>query len=345
VLVASALGDAAAKSRVQGPSFDLDRRTPGSLRTGGATQLSLFTAEGLIRMLVRFDIKGIGPAFLVMRHAYDGWMFTQQRVPADVRRHWQAGLDHWPLGWLVRRHELHVRAEGFDGTVAALGRIIDVDLVDGELHPRVNRSEGSGAVVRAAPIGLLVRPELAFETGVRNAGYTHGGATAYLAAGFVAALVARLVAGTDLSGALEDVLVELRRWPHSARLDEAIQTTRQTGAPPASSTHAASALRHGLKAAMAAPSLDVALASAVNTGGTAAAVVAGSLWGAARGVAAIPGPGRVAVDVSAPLQEMTDAVGVAHRAWVMERPVGPSPADLFEGSAAAHLLWPRFPGY
>ncbi len=36
--------------------------SPGSLPTGGATQLALFTAEGVLRMQVRFAAKGFGPA-------------------------------------------------------------------------------------------------------------------------------------------------------------------------------------------------------------------------------------------------------------------------------------------
>lgn len=345
VLVGGALGDAAGRLAGQGQHLDLDRLTAGGLETGGATQLSLFTAEGLLRMLVRYDIKGIGPAFLVMRHAYDGWVFTQQRVPSEVRQHWASGSDHWPIGWLVRRHELHVRRDGFGGTIAALGRIVDVDLVDGELQPRVNTSKGSGAVVRAAPIGLLVRPELAFEVGIRNAGYTHGGATAYLAAGFLAALVARLVGGIGLSDAVDATHAELQRWPHSGVLAQAVVLARSPGGSITGLSHASSALCWGLRASLGATSLDGSLSAAIGGGGTAAAVVAGSIWGAAHGAAAIPGPARVAVDVSAPIEELVDAIGVGHRAWVMGRPLGPAPDGAFGGSAAADLLWTRFLGY
>ncbi len=96
---------------------------------------------------------------------------------------------------------------------------------------------------------------------------------------------------------------------------------------------------------MASSTLDAALDAAVQGGGTAAAIIAGSLWGAAHGATAIPGPARVAPDVSAATEELADAISVAHRAWVMDRPVAQAQGDPLDGSAVAHLLWTRFPGY
>ena len=41
--------------------------------------------------------------------------------PSSIRAHWEQGSEvGWPDGWLVRRHELHVRRGGFSGTISAL---------------------------------------------------------------------------------------------------------------------------------------------------------------------------------------------------------------------------------
>jgi len=58
---------------------------PAELRVGGATQTMLFTLEGMIRMLVRLNIKGIGPGYQVLRHALDRWLFTQHPEDPEDR--------------------------------------------------------------------------------------------------------------------------------------------------------------------------------------------------------------------------------------------------------------------
>ena len=90
---------------------------PGSLQAGGATQLALFTTEALVRMYVRLVAKGIGPAFSVVRHGLDRWMFAQGH---QVESEFAAHAEVWPDGWLVRDHRLHRRVDGFSATVAAL---------------------------------------------------------------------------------------------------------------------------------------------------------------------------------------------------------------------------------
>ena len=92
----------------------------GSLRPGGATQLTLFTAEALVRMRVRAEEKGIGPAWDIIRGGLERWAYTQGfeakhlYVPVD--------LATWPDGWVVRQHSLHERVSGFSAVREALRR-------------------------------------------------------------------------------------------------------------------------------------------------------------------------------------------------------------------------------
>src|SRR5262249_49764731 len=68
------------------------------------TQMTLFTAEGLIRAHVRGREKGIVDEASVVWHAYDRWLLTQGETRAR---------DGETDGWLVREQRLHAtRAPG-----------------------------------------------------------------------------------------------------------------------------------------------------------------------------------------------------------------------------------------
>ena len=81
------------------------------------------------------------------------------------------------------------------------------------------------------------------------------------------------------------------------------------------------------------------------SGGTAAATVAGSIWGAEHGASRIPGTARVALDLSSIIEEIADVLVLGQRACNLGRRLGPDPDELFEGSGTANMLWERLPGW
>jgi ADP-ribosylglycohydrolase len=320
---------------------------PASLATGGATQLTMFTAEGLLRMFLRLRAKGIGPAWGVIRHALDRWMLA--RGDAPVHGFQPPDSDAWPDGWLVRQHSIHVRHDGFSATVGALkGSADPIGEMDERRTPasRVNSSNGAGALVRVAPAGLLFGPEDALLVGAITAAYTHGGSAGYLAPAALARVLAGLVRGDALDLAIAETKGELAPWPEGdvvhAALDGVSDLSR-------TQTRAITALRVGLYAARRGePSVIDGVRTAVTEAGTSAGVVAGALLGAARGAAAIEADWRVAPDVIDVVEEIAAALGVAHRAWVMDRELPGwdyETPDLFEEHPVCRLLWPRFPGW
>lgn len=146
-LLAGAVGDAPGA----GIEFDLwpqIRRTYGDAglstyapaygRVGAITddtQMTLFTAEGLIRAVNRFDGKGICSPRHVVHHAYLRWLATQDSGRRDAK------LD----GWLIEVPELwHRRAPG-NTCLSALrsGRV-------GSCDEPINDSKGCGGVMRCA---------------------------------------------------------------------------------------------------------------------------------------------------------------------------------------------------
>jgi ADP-ribosylglycohydrolase len=69
--------------------------------------------------------------------------------------------------------------------------------VPGEIEAPLNDSKGSGGIMRISPIGLAFAPEQAFEQGAEIAALTHGHPNGYLAAGFLADVVSRIVRGAS----------------------------------------------------------------------------------------------------------------------------------------------------
>ena len=175
------------------------------------TQMTLFTAEGLIRAAQRGRDRGICNPNLVLKHAYWGWLTTQGYAWESIATD---GFE--PGGWLIEERTLHsLRAPG-NTCVAALRSL------SGDLQAR-NDSKGCGGVMRSAPVGLTLVPDLdAFEYGCSFAAITHGHPTGQLASGAFALIVSRLAEGADLETSAIDALRRLKEEPED-RADETVR--------------------------------------------------------------------------------------------------------------------------
>jgi ADP-ribosylglycohydrolase len=181
--------------------------------------MTLFTAEGLIRALVRGRSRGLCHQPGVVRRAYLRWLHT----PGDAWAQIVAVADERPFdpdtspldGWLVHEGDLHARRAPGNTYLAALragGH--------GERERPVNDSKGCGGVMRAAPAGLIPALSLneAFELGADCAAITHGHASGYLSAGALAAMVRRVLE-TEPGEALAEQRQVVLRESASAVLD------------------------------------------------------------------------------------------------------------------------------
>ncbi|MEU4311609.1 ADP-ribosylglycohydrolase family protein [Nocardia sp. NPDC024068] len=156
------------------------------------TQMTLFTAEGLLRCPPGHD------PVPVLRRAYLRWLATQEEPRPPGR----------PDGWLAGLGFLYaVRAPG-NACMSGLRRQSATYLAPqpfGEPGPVNAGSKGCGTVMRSAPFGLVAAgARVAFETAARCGQLTHGHPTGYLAAGALGALVDRLVTGSTLAEALSE---------------------------------------------------------------------------------------------------------------------------------------------
>ena len=242
------------------------------------TQMTLFTAEGLLRA-------GRGSKFFLdaIADAYDRWLLTQGEQGHVA-----------PTGWLITHQELHARRAPGNTCLSALrsGRRIGRD---GEL----NFSKGCGAVMRVAPIGLVC--DTPFEIAAEAGGITHGHPSGYLSAGAFAHVVGSLMAGSSLLDAIRAARIELTRWPDHEETAGALDATlalASAGAEPSAERVESlgegwvgeEALSIALYCALVAPDVRSGLLLAVNHGGDSdsTGAIAGNLLGAMYGYDALP---------------------------------------------------------
>lgn len=145
------------------------------------TQMTLFTAEGLMRAQNRVIAKGIVNVPGIVWRAYLRWLATQE--PGMGLE--SAGHD----GWLFRIDGLHVRRAPGATCLSAL-----IAGEPGSTERPLNDSKGCGGVMRVAPVGLFPAVD-AFTAGCDVAALTHGHPSGYLAAGYLARLIQKVCAG------------------------------------------------------------------------------------------------------------------------------------------------------
>lgn len=182
------------------------------------TQMTLFTAEGMIRASVRCD-RGLGFTVAVVHHAYDRWLDTQLEEGPDGTRD----------GWLINQQWLYSqRAPGQTCLSALISARRGERSIQRFGQPAHNDSMGCGGVMRSAPFGLTPPGwakslEWQFDAAAEAASYTHGHPTGQLASGAQAALIAAIVAGQCLPDAVASTLEVLEGHEHHEETTDAIR--------------------------------------------------------------------------------------------------------------------------
>ncbi|TWI35196.1 ADP-ribosylglycohydrolase family protein [Paracoccus sulfuroxidans] len=194
-LLGGAIGDALGAEIEFLPLSEIQRRFPEGFRElpqhdgiRGAitddTQMTLFTAEGLIRAAVRFDGKGICHPPSVIHHALLRWLATQGEVP-------QTAIDH--VG-LICDQRLHRRRAPGSTCLDALRKTTSWG---DRAH---NNSKGCGTIMRVAPMAFVAMDRVA-ELALESSALTHGHRTAQEAAAAWALILADLAGGIEIEKA------------------------------------------------------------------------------------------------------------------------------------------------
>ncbi|MBC2703524.1 ADP-ribosylglycohydrolase family protein [Desulfobacula sp.] len=162
------------------------------------TQMTLFTAEGLILSKVRQEYERDKGVISAGYHALLRWLYTQEINLQDnlIRNHGTCSIVD---GVLTGHKELFSSRAPGNSCLSPLksGKISTIG-------DPINNSKGCGGVMRMAPVGLAYDdPDKAFHFGCKLAALTHGHPTGYLAAGTFAALTSLIISGNSLTEAIE----------------------------------------------------------------------------------------------------------------------------------------------
>ena len=298
------------------------------------TQMTMFTAEGLIRASVRQREKGICHVPSVVRHAYLRWLWTQGD-PAPLQAAFGSGT---PDGWLVGLPALRARrAPGITctGALAVGGH--------GTIEAPLNDSKGCGGVMRAAPVGFVpMAIDERFRLGCEIAVLTHGNPSGYLPAGYLAAVVGAIVDGSPLHDALDGADEVLQQWDRSAETVRAVAAGRELGRGGVATPHELEQLGGGwtghealaiaLACVESVPAFEVGVLAAVNHSGDSDSTgsIAGNILGALHGVEAVPARWLDQLELRAEIEQL--ARDVIHE---------------FHGRAGpiTEAWWARYPGW
>lgn len=320
------------------------------------TQMTLFTAEGLLRGWVRGASKGItscddttydDTAYdVTTANAYLRWLLTQGEINPLLPRS-QAS------GWLVEQIGFGARRGPGRTCLSALHAMATPGA------PARNQSKGCGGVMRMAPLGLFasrvpqrMSPPQTFALGVRLAALTHGHPGGSLPAGVLAVLVQGLVAGVALPQALAVAKASLRRAPDHGETLDAIQRAEDLAASSLAPSKLENwqaiaklgqgwvgeeALAIALYCALVAKDFREGVKLAVNHDGDSdsTGAIAGHLLGALWGVKAIPRAWLARLELKQVIAEMADDL-LAFPGWRISGSAGS------EGSAA---ILEKYPGF
>lgn len=182
---------------------DLQIASSGKAEITDDTQMTLFTAEGILRAEARYISKGLSHPPSVVFHAYQRWLYTQGYPKVE-------DYDWVYDGWLLGVEGLHaVRAPG-KTCLSALSK-----RRQGTMETPANGSKGCGGIMRTAPAGLFYCKENAFKMAADFAALTHGHPSGYLSAGALAFIIASVIEGQDIETAVRESLIKLKGYKHN----------------------------------------------------------------------------------------------------------------------------------
>jgi ADP-ribosylglycohydrolase len=180
----------------------LDTRGKEKAEITDDTQMTIFTAEGILRAFTRGNEKGICHTPTAVYHAYIRWLYTQG-VKSRGKESIVDNLD----GWISGIKDLYAqRAPGRTCIQALKSGAM------GDIEKPINNSKGCGGVMRVAPVGLILDEKKAFSLGCEVAAITHGHPSGYLSGGAFAHIIQAIISGMELEGAVLDTIEELSKY-------------------------------------------------------------------------------------------------------------------------------------
>lgn len=209
------------------------------------TQMTLFTAEGIIWADKLGAKNEISSYTSYVFYAYQRWLYTQKNMLAS--RSYSHVLDDSVAysSRLMKEKELFVQRAPGNTCIEALMGAADHNY--GKLTNKINNSKGCGGVMRVAPAGLYFHrdSERAFRMASEFAAITHTHPTGYLAAGALATIIAELVNGADIEEAVDMAVYILKGYDGCMETCRALDHARSLDASDVSPLEAVQRLGQG----------------------------------------------------------------------------------------------------
>ncbi len=279
------------------------------------TQMTLFTAEGLLWAHHGGRHKDISSYTSCVFYAYQRWLYTQTRRLASQDYNWI--LNNEELDYksdLLSVRELYARRAPGNTCISALSSSSKQNY--GTISRPINNSKGCGGVMRVAPVGMYFydSPQRAFRIAAECAAITHGHPSGYLSAGMLAAIIAEILSGKELLQSTHEAIMLLKQYDGHEECLHIIEKALDLLSRDISSIEAISQLGQGwvgeealamaIYCALKYPNnFEEAICLAVNHSGDSDSIgaICGNILGALLGINAIPDNWKQSV-------EMTDVI-------------------------------------
>lgn len=202
----------------------VSRKTGTALLTE-ATQMSLFTADGILWAQNEHVSDENAAVANYVFYSYQLWLYMQTKTIASREYEWLFDKSKNPnmssllkskgLGRVRRLNDVNINA------------LLDADNNNyGTLNKRVNENTDAGAVKRVVPVGLFYgqTPDMAFRMGCDIGAVTHSHPDGYLPCGVYAAIVAQLIGDKPIDEAVNDAMVILASYPENDNTYQMLQS-------------------------------------------------------------------------------------------------------------------------
>lgn len=196
--------------------YKIDEKS-GKALISDDTQMTLFTADGILVGETRLCLRGIGGIpHNYITGSYRDWLYTQEMSIEQMQNIRNNG--YYATSWLCDVPELYSRRAPGNTCISA----IKSD-EPGSVKRPINNSKGCGGIMRVAPLALHYEGidinELDME-GAEIAALTHGHSLGYMSAAVLIHIISLIVYPGDKHMSLKDIVIDARDTVHELFKDD-----------------------------------------------------------------------------------------------------------------------------
>ena len=190
--------------------YDLDEKT-GKALISDDTQMTLFTANGMLVGETRLCLRGIGgiPHTYIV-DSYKDWLYTQEMSIEQMEKKRKDG--YYCTSWICDVPELYSRRAPGNTCLSAMRARKD-EYPNSYLDNPINNSKGCGGIMRVAPLALHygnVDPiSIAMEAAEISA-ITHGHSLGYMTSAVLDYIIHCLLYPIDGNNSLKDIVLKAK---------------------------------------------------------------------------------------------------------------------------------------